>query len=324
MSKPAKKATKGRKARRPKRPEFLGWNTTDDEEIERRRWRGITEVAEFEELEPDFRAFGSFRVQSSSGSSYEVEIRHLKRRMNSCTCRDFEVAELGTCKHVEGVLNLINTSGRRMRSGAASRQSPRIEVYIPSVHDTAPAMLLPDGGFPADIRNEVETRLKEFQRRHDDESLASLRRCAEEHPHHVRISRLLERWKDRQLARKRLASRRETFLCEVETGERSFEVLNFPLFPYQREGMMHLAFKERALLADEMGLGKTCQALAACELLRRTAGRTRPNCLPGIAQVGMGRADRGSDEPVVSPRLRASRRETRCLQEPGILHNLQL
>ena len=275
MSKPAKKATKGRKARRPKRPEFLGWNTTDDEEIERRRWRGITEVAEFEELEPDFRAFGSFRVQSSSGSSYEVEIRHLKRRMNSCTCRDFEVAELGTCKHVEGVLNLINTSGRRMRSGAASRQSPRIEVYIPSVHDTAPAMLLPDGGFPADIRNEVETRLKEFQRRHDDESLASLRRCAEEHPHHVRISRLLERWKDRQLARKRLASRRETFLCEVETGERSFEVLNFPLFPYQREGMMHLAFKERALLADEMGLGKTCQALAACELLRRTEGVER-------------------------------------------------
>src|SRR4030095_15413516 len=39
--------------------------------------------------------------------------------------------------------------------------------------------------------------------------------------------------------------------------------------PYQREGMLHLAFKERALLADEMGLGKTIQAIAACALLRR-------------------------------------------------------
>src|SRR5712691_3524394 len=42
-----------------------------------------------------------------------------------------------------------------------------------------------------------------------------------------------------------------------------------PLFPYQREGMLHLAFAERALLADEMGLGKTIQAIAACALLKR-------------------------------------------------------
>ncbi len=42
-----------------------------------------------------------------------------------------------------------------------------------------------------------------------------------------------------------------------------------PLFPYQREGMLHLVCAERALLADEMGLGKTVQAVAACALLRR-------------------------------------------------------
>ena len=42
-----------------------------------------------------------------------------------------------------------------------------------------------------------------------------------------------------------------------------------PLFPYQRDGMLHLAFTERALLADEMGLGKTIQAIAACALLHR-------------------------------------------------------
>ena len=275
MSKPAKTANKGRKSSGPKRPEFLGWHTTDDEEIERRRWRGVTEVAEFEELEPEFRAFGSFRVQSGSGSSYVVEIRHLESRINSCTCRDFETAGLGTCKHVEGVLNLIAAPGSRMRSGSKGHQSPRIEVHLPSTGDTAPAMLLPDGDVPPDVRNEVESRLKDFQLRHDDESLARLRRCADEHPQHVRISRLLDGWKDRQLARERKARRRETFLDAVEAGERTFEVLNFPLFPYQREGMMHLAFKERALLADEMGLGKTCQALAACELLRQAEGVER-------------------------------------------------
>ena len=275
MSKPAKRARKGRKASGPKRPEFLGWNTTDEEEVERRRWRGVTEVVEFEELEPEFRAFGSFRVQSSTGSSYVVEVRHLKRRENSCTCRDFETAGLGTCKHVEGVLNLIANSGSRMRSGSESHQSPRIEVHLQSMSDAAPVLLLPEGHFHTEVRDAVESRLKDFQRLHDDESLASLRRVADEHPHHVRVSRLLDKWKDRQLARERPAGRRAAFLDAVDAGERTFEVLNFPLFPYQREGMMHLAFKERALLADEMGLGKTCQALAACELLRQTEGVER-------------------------------------------------
>lgn len=48
-----------------------------------------------------------------------------------------------------------------------------------------------------------------------------------------------------------------------------------PLYPYQREGMLQLAFKERALLADEMGLGKTIQAIAACALLQRLGKASR-------------------------------------------------
>ncbi len=275
MSKPAKKVKTGRKASRPKRPEFLGWHTTDEEEIERRRWRGITEVTEFEELEPEFRAFGSFHVGSSTGSGYVIEVRHLERRMNSCTCLDFEVAELGTCKHIEGVLNLIGNARGRMRSGTAGKQSPRIEVYLRSMSDAVPAMSLPEGNIPPDIRENVESLLDAFERQRDIQALVSLRRLADEHPQHLRVSRLLERWWDQQLARERPARRRKAFLDGVKAGERTFEVLNFPLFPYQREGMIHLAFKERALLADEMGLGKTFQTLAACELLRQTEGVAR-------------------------------------------------
>ena len=52
-------------------------------------------------------------------------------------------------------------------------------------------------------------------------------------------------------------------------------MLRHPLLPYQREGMLHLAFGERALLADDMGLGKTIQAIAAAELLRRLNGIAR-------------------------------------------------
>jgi hypothetical protein len=55
----------------------------------------------------------------------------------------------------------------------------------------------------------------------------------------------------------------------VQSGEWPAQETRVPLFPYQREGMLHLAFNERALLADEMGLGKTIQAIAASALLHR-------------------------------------------------------
>ena len=62
---------------------------------------------------------------------------------------------------------------------------------------------------------------------------------------------------------------RREYELKVQSGEWPVQETIVPLFPYQREGMLHLAFTERALLADEMGLGKTIQAIAACALLHR-------------------------------------------------------
>ncbi len=78
--------------------------------------------------------------------------------------------------------------------------------------------------------------------------------------------------------RRRRAERKELrreYELKVHSGEWPEHETRVPLFPYQREGMLHLAFTERALLADEMGLGKTIQAIAACALLKRLgrAGR---------------------------------------------------
>ena len=68
---------------------------------------------------------------------------------------------------------------------------------------------------------------------------------------------------------------RAAFLAEIGRDGSSADMLRHPLLPYQREGMLHLAFGERVLLADEMGLGKTVQAIAACELLARRKGVER-------------------------------------------------
>jgi superfamily II DNA or RNA helicase len=95
----------------------------------------------------------------------------------------------------------------------------------------------------------------------------------------IRISRHLLPWVEEQRRKAARQTARERFLADVRAGVPSenatLDLVRVPLYPYQHEGMLHLAFTERALLADEMGLGKTVQAIAACELLRRLRGVER-------------------------------------------------
>ena len=59
------------KARRviDRQPSFQGWRTTDGQEIERRRWRGCTEMVAVEALEPDRKFFASFRVRAPAATT---------------------------------------------------------------------------------------------------------------------------------------------------------------------------------------------------------------------------------------------------------------
>jgi len=69
-------------------PQAQGWNTTDEEEITQRRWRGRSEITALEVLEPRQPVFGAFRITSERGGRYEVEIRSLDQHTNSCGCID--------------------------------------------------------------------------------------------------------------------------------------------------------------------------------------------------------------------------------------------
>lgn len=231
----------------------------------------MTEPLAVEPLEPKQPVFGTFRVSSETGRSYEVEIRSLSRYDNSCGCPDFEVNGLGTCKHVEAVLARV-----RPKKGTPP-ESPRIEVFL---RRTGPRpevrALWPDGSrrsaaFPlmerffkrdGALRGDPLVRLPALARALTD-STPSVRE-------RVRLSRRILPWVEDERRRAARATARERFLADVEAGRASLDdVAKLPLYPYQREGMLHLAFTERALLADEMGLGKTVQAIAACALLRR-------------------------------------------------------
>ena len=72
---------KGGASRAPERsPQPLGWSTTDDDEIALRRRRGSAEITALEALDPRQPVFGTFKIRSDGGSTYDVEIRSLSQR----------------------------------------------------------------------------------------------------------------------------------------------------------------------------------------------------------------------------------------------------
>jgi superfamily II DNA or RNA helicase len=262
-------------------PPTHGWLSSDDDEIERRRWRGQTEILAVEALEPAFAYFGTFRVRSASGGSYEVELRSLAERLNTCGCADYRVNGLGTCKHIEGVLAALRRRGKRAFAAAAREGSSRVELFAPRQGEAAPRLLWPAGAAAEPLRSLLNPFLAQDDTLRDsapasvETILAALEAAAPATRALVRVSRYLTSWIAEAHRRTARAEARARFLAEVEVGRASLDLLRHPLLPYQREGMLHLAFGERALLADDMGLGKTIQAIAAAELLRVMRGVAR-------------------------------------------------
>ena len=297
------------------RTHVQGWRTSDEDEIALRRWRGRTEILDVAPGEQDQGFWGLFRARSANGGGYEVEIRSLDKRTNSCGCIDHRVNGLGTCKHIEGVLAAIERGKSRAFRAAAKIGSPKIELYLDRREAPTPKIEWPS---PADETAPTSARAWLKPWLEDDGTLSRapdrIRNLLDAWPRApaavtaaVNVSRHFGPW----IERARRASDRRTarvgFEADLAAGRDTIDVLTHPLLPYQRLGAMHLVFCERALLADDMGLGKTIQAIAACELLARRKGIERvlvvcPASLKGEWEEQIARFSRRSIRLVFGPR----------------------
>jgi len=248
-------------------------------QLERRRQRALEEGFKICNLgsEP---VFSTFSVLSPSGRTYEVATRSLKRRVNSCNCPDYQTNLLGTCKHIEAVLALLEKKLRGRIDEAELSAPPTAEVFL-SYGELVEIAL----HAPAKLTGEADTLL----RRYFDDKGSLLGDPVRQIPALIDdITRL----KPEQAARLRVApevrahaelladglkyqQQRQWFLDEVAAGRRSLDVVGTKLYPYQVDGLLHLAFSGRALLADDMGLGKTVQAIGAAVLLKELRGISR-------------------------------------------------
>jgi hypothetical protein len=254
-----------------------GWQSSDDHEITLRRWRGRTEILSVKALEPDHPYFGMFCAQSASGGTYEVEIRDLNERTNSCACIDYRVNGLGTCKHIEGTIAAMTRGRSKSFRAAKATGSPRVEVFLDRRATPASAVTWPAEGLGRNYRPAREWLAPYLAAdgtltrdpKQIEQLIAAWGRAPERIRTMLRVSRYFTPWLDRLRRERDRVEARAAFEADIAAGRETLDIVKHPLLPYQREGVLHLAFGERALLADEMGLGKTIQGIAACILLAK-------------------------------------------------------
>ena len=117
-------------------PPAHDWRTTDQDEINKRRLRARTEALHVTTTDSAQPIFSNFRVKSPSGMTYAVEIRDVAQRQFACECPDFRSNGLGTCKHVEAVLLLLEARHRRLFQQAIRNGSDRVDVVPDAGGDT--------------------------------------------------------------------------------------------------------------------------------------------------------------------------------------------
>jgi superfamily II DNA or RNA helicase len=243
--------------------------------------------------------FSEFAVTNPrSERSYRVVIRGEAPGQNYCSCPDYAINTLGTCKHVEFVLGrLRRRHASRLRRGW---RPPYSEVFVHygdrrrlvfSAAADCPRQVRTAARRCFDARGELETdRVERFD---------GLLTIAHRGGHDLRVyDDAIEYVAERRDDRKR--RRKLQRLYGGPAAERAWRnLLKLNLYPYQREGALFAAVAGRAILADEMGLGKTVQALATAEMLALHCGveRVLIVCPASLKYQWMSEIDRFSNRP---------------------------
>jgi len=271
--KPSKGVFQGAKVSRARRPEEMSleqWQITLRKQFAQKQNFRLTNTGD----EPIFSEYTVANPQT--GREYRVAIRGAALGDNYCSCPDFAVNTLGTCKHIEWVLGKL-----RRRSGAAQalargfhpiysevylRYGARREVlFRPGIECPAGLHQLATDYFDGHgvLRAGAYGRFDGFLRQAG--AFAHDLRCYDD------ALDFIAEVRDRAALCERID---RVFPAGIESAAFA-HLLKVPLYPYQREGALFAARAGRSLIADDMGLGKTIQAIAAGEILAQTAGVER-------------------------------------------------
>ncbi len=238
-----------------------------EEQIDIRRQRAKAGRFAIENLTKK-RVFSDYAVTNpESRGRYTVTVRGFDVGDNACTCPDFKSNTLGTCKHIEAVLEHLKDdlpAHLRKKKAAVTRPEVylhygdplRVGLHLPPRHSDKLAQLarhfFDDKGLWHG-KGRFEDLIPEIERAPEDVTV---------------LSDAME-FIGREVEQAEMLRKERDWLDRLADGTLDWQPLHAPLYEYQLRGAVFLACRGRSILGDDMGLGKTAQTLAAVELLVR-------------------------------------------------------
>jgi superfamily II DNA or RNA helicase len=219
--------------------------------------------------------FSEFSVTNpKTRRTYRVVVRGMGPGINYCSCPDYSINTLGTCKHIEGVLH-------RIRKGNAKRLAEGFKPNYPEVYvryGDRRAIVFAPGNRPNDELQQVVEKffsadgvIKPTSYARFDDFLEQARAASRSLRVYDDVLAYVAQVRDDEARVRKLQS------WDAKNAGAAYwkKLLKVDLLPYQREGALFAARAGRAIIADEMGLGKTIQGIAAAEILAQTCGLER-------------------------------------------------
>jgi len=221
--------------------------------------------------------FSEFLVTNpETERQYRVAIRGEQLGVNFCSCPDFAVNTLGTCKHIEFTLAKLRRKRGGKKTLAGGFYPTYSEIYLR--YGARRTVVFSPG---AECSDDLVTIARDYFDIHGKLRPKGYRRFetfmkkARTFDHDLRCYDdaldFIAQVRDQAYRQNRI----EKAFPKGAKDAALKKLLKLRLYPYQRTGALFAAKAGRSLIADDMGLGKTIQAIAATEILAQTAGLER-------------------------------------------------
>jgi hypothetical protein len=210
-------------------------------------------------------------TSAQSGKTYRVALRGEERGISYCSCPDFKVNTLGTCKHVMKALKRAQAFPAKVRARPYQRR--RVTVHLRYEAGVALAIAMPQRPSPALVA--ILEPLGPLDKELDPGKVVGALRQLEAGDHAFHVTPDAEEYIQRRLLAVRLAGLIAQIRKDPAKHPLRKALLKEALLPYQLDGIAFAVGAGRAILADEMGLGKTIQGVGVAELLAREVGIAR-------------------------------------------------
>jgi len=254
---------------------------------------------------------GEHLVETPNGRSYTVTFHDPVSGKGHCSCPDYAVNRLGTCKHLIFAQAQIKTI-RGMKTQAQRELFPFVDIHWDSLAE-APALFSEDGltGLP-EIKEALHG-LFDASGTYTGQSISDLLPAMDTLFGHKRVrfqDEIRRRLKRHDVARE--ASRHDADALP------DLSAIKATLYPYQLEGIRFALHKPAALIGDEMGLGKTLQAITLATLKKEIFGfkKVLVVTLASLKEQWKREIERFTDEPALIVSGPAQERQRIYAEDP--------